>query len=150
MLIARPDLNITLLDGTKKKLDFVAETLELIGLSAKTCHIRAEEAGQSAVHRERYDLVTARAVASLRELTEYCLPLVKLGGTFIAMKSASADEETEQAASAIKLLGGGETSIERFTLPDGSERSLIIIRKISQTPTKYPRPSAKIAKQPLR
>ena len=150
LLIARPDLIVTLLDGTKKKLDFITEALDAIGLSGQTVHARAEEAGQAPAYREKYDLVTARAVANLRELTEYCLPFVKIGGVFVAMKSIRSGAETEQAESAIKLLGGGETAVKSFLLPDGSERNLIIIRKISQTPTKYPRPSAKIAKQPLR
>ena len=140
LLIARPDLRMTLLDSTRKKLTFIAETLKMIGLPAETLHMRAEEAGQTAAYRERYDLVTARAVANLRELCEYCLPFLKVGGTFAAMKSVRSEEEIAEA----------QTAIQTFTLPNAGERTLILIKKISQTPPNYPRPSAKIAKQPLK
>lgn len=150
LLIARPDLRMTLLDSTRKKLTFIAETLETLGLSAETLHLRAEEAGQMASYREQFDLVTARAVANLRELCEYCLPFLKVGGTFAAMKSVRTDEEIAEAQKALHLLGGKIGSVQTFTLPYAGERTLILIKKISQTPPKYPRPSAKIAKQPLK
>ena len=150
LLIARPDLRMTLLDSTRKKLTFIAETLKMIGLPAETLHMRAEEAGQTAAYRERYDLVTARAVANLRELCEYCLPFLKVGGTFAAMKSVRSEEEIAEAQNAIRLLGGRIEAVQTFTLPNAGERTLILIKKISQTPPKYPRPSAKIAKQPLK
>lgn len=150
LLIARPDLRMTLLDSTRKKLTFIAETLKMIGLPAETLHMRAEEAGQTAAYRERYDLVTARAVANLRELCEYCLPFLKVGGTFAAMKSVRSEEEIAAAQNAIRLLGGRIEAVQTFTLPNAGERTLILIKKISQTPPKYPRPSAKIAKQPLK
>ncbi len=150
LLIARPDLRMTLLDSTRKKLTFIAETLKMIGLPAETLHMRAEEAGQTAAYRERYDLVTARAVANLRELCEYCLPFLKVGGTFAAMKSVRSEEEIAEAQNAIRLLGGRIEAVQTFTLPNAGERTLILIKKISQTPPKYPRPSAKIAKQPFK
>ena len=150
LLIARPDLRMTLLDSTRKKLTFISETLDQLGLSAETLHLRAEEAGQMAAYREQFDLVTARAVANLRELCEYCLPFLKVGGTFAAMKSVRTDEEIAEAQKALQLLGGKIESVQTFTLPNAGERTLILIKKISQTPSKYPRPSAKIAKQPLR
>ena len=149
LLIARPDLQMTLLDSTRKKLTFIAETLDKIGLSAEILHQRAEEAGRMPAYREQFDLVTARAVAALRELCEYCLPFVKIGGTFAAMKSVRSDEEIVQAQKAMHLLGGQIESVETCTLPYAGERTLILIKKCSQTPSKYPRPSAKIAKQPL-
>lgn len=150
LLIARPDLHMTLLDGTQKKLHFVDETLQSMGLYAKILHSRAEEAGQRSEYREQFDLATARAVANLRELSEYCLPFVKVGGTFIAMKSQKTEEEIAEAANAIHLLGGRIDTIHTFSLRDAGERTLILIKKVSQTPPKYPRPSAKIAKQPLK
>lgn len=150
LLIARPDLHMTLLDGTQKKLHFVEESLQSMGLYAKILHSRAEEAGQRSEYREQFDLATARAVANLRELSEYCLPFVKVGGTFIAMKSQKTEEEIAEAANAIHLLGGRIDTIHTFSLRDAGERTLILIKKVSQTPPKYPRPSAKIAKQPLK
>lgn len=150
LLMARPDLAMTLLDGTNKKLCFIKETLDSIGLQAETVHARAEEAGQDALYREKFDYVTARAVANLRELTEYCLPFLRIGGTFIAMKSSQSEAELRDAESAIRLLGGKTESVKPCKLPNGDERALILIKKISQTPPKYPRPSAKIAKQPLK
>ena len=150
LLIARPDLRMTLLDSTRKKLTFIAETLKELDLPAETLHLRAEEAGQMAAYREQYDLVTARAVANLRELCEYCLPFLRIGGTFAAMKSIRTDEEIAEARCALRLLGGTIDAVQTFTLPYAGERTLILIKKTSQTPPKYPRPSAKIAKQPLR
>lgn len=150
LLFARPDLSVTLLDGTGKKLGFIREALEETGKRAETVHLRAEEAGRKPEYRESFDIVTARAVAGLRELAEYCMPFVKVGGTFVAMKSARTDGEIEEAKAAVSMLGGGEVEVKRFLLPDNSERSLIIIKKISQTPTKYPRSSANIAKRPLK
>ena len=150
LLIARPDLQMTLLDGTRKKLSFVQETLKELGLSAEVLHMRAEEAGQISNYREQFDLVTARAVANLRELCEYCLPFVCIGDTFVAMKSVRSEEEIAEAQGAIRLLGGKIDHIHAFFLPHVGERTLICIKKLSHTPAKYPRPSAKIAKQPLR
>lgn len=150
LLMARPDLYVTFLDGTRKKLGFIRDTLDELGFTADVVHMRAEEAGQSGKHREQYDLVTARAVANLRELCEYCIPFTRIGGMFVAMKSVRSEEEIAEAQSAIRLMGGRIDKILSFTLPQAGERTLICIKKISQTPAKYPRPSAKIAKQPLR
>ena len=150
LLIARPDLRMTLLDSTRKKLTFISDTLDLIGLKAETLHHRAEEAGQMPAYREQYDLVTARAVANLRELSEYCLPFLRIGGTFAAMKSVRSQEEIDEADKAVRLLGGAIEDIHAFSLPNAGDRTIILIKKVSQTPPKYPRPSAKIAKQPLR
>ena len=124
--------------------------MQEIGLPAQTVHLRAEEAGQASEYRARFELVTARAVANLRELCEYCLPLTKHGGIFVAMKSVQSDAELAEAQGAIRLLGGKIDAVHTFSLPGAGERTLICIKKISQTPPKYPRPSAKIAKQPLR
>lgn len=149
MLIARPDLKLTLLDSTKKKLSVIDDILSTLGLQAETLHARAEEAAKKAEYREQYDFATARAVANLRELSEYCLPFVKKGGSFISMKSAKTDEEIDGAKKAIATLGGKIEAVNAFTLADAGERTVIMIKKISQTSPKYPRPSAKIAKHPL-
>lgn len=149
LLISEPTLKLTLLDSTRKKLDYIDTVLDALGLSAETLHIRAEEAGKLPDYREKYDFACARAVAALRELCEYCLPFVRRGGLFIAMKGQSADAEIQDAARALKTLGGDAEKTDCFNLPHCGERSLIYVRKISQTPPKYPRLSAKIAKQPL-
>lgn len=149
MLIARPDLDITLLDSTGKKLNVIADILDNIGIRANIVHARAEEAGRMAQYREKYDFATARAVANLRELSEYCLPFVKAGGSFVALKAAKAQEEIDGAKKAISVLGGRIEKTESFNLLDAGERNIIKIKKISSSPDKYPRPSAKIAKNPI-
>lgn len=150
MLIARPDLDITLMDSTNKKLNVIRDILENIGLEANVVHKRAEEAGQSKDFRESYDFATARAVSNLRDLSEFCLPFVKVGGTFISMKSAKADEEIEEGKKAISVLGGTIKEKKTFSLEAAGERTVILIKKSSSTPAKYPRPSAKMAKNPIR
>lgn len=149
LMIARPDINLTLLDSTKKKLTVLDDILVQTGLTAELVHSRAEEAGKSAKFRERFDIATARAVANLRELSEYCLPFVKPGGMFISMKAAKAEEEINGAKKAIALLGGELIKTDSFELFEAGERSIITVKKISSTNSKYPRPSAKIAKNPL-
>lgn len=149
LLIMRPDLNLTMLDSTAKKLKYVQSTVNSLGLSAEILHTRAEEAGQNNNYREKYDVVCSRAVAALNVLCEYCLPFVKVGGVFIAMKAAKAQEEISAAKNSVKLLGGEITNIKTFSLSDGCERNLIIIKKISHISPKYPRPSAQISKKPL-
>ncbi len=149
LLISRPDIKLTLLDSTKKKLGVIEDILKNIGLEAEILHSRAEEAGQNKLYREKFDIATARAVANLRELSEYCLPFVKPGGRFVSMKAAKAGEEIDGAEKAITVLGGKTESIHNFELFEAGERNIIIIKKISPTIAKYPRPSAKIAKNPL-
>lgn len=150
MLIARPDLDITLMDSTKKRLMVIENILENIGLSANVVHSRAEDAGQNKLFREQYDFSTARAVTNLRDLAEYCLPFVKVGGSFIPMKSAKAQEEIAEGKKAIHVLGGQIIKKDTFELLDCGERTIINVKKISSTPAKYPRPSAKIAKNPIK
>lgn len=149
LLIARPDLNITLLDSTKKRLGFVESVVSGLGLAADIVHMRAEEAGKTAEHRERYDIALARAVANMQTITEYCLPFVKTGGVFAAMKGAKAAQELAAAQGAVKKLGGQILDSAEFTLPFCGERTILKVKKISQTPPKYPRPSAQISKKPL-
>ena len=147
--IVRPDLRVTLLDSLNKRLIFLRELSAALGQENECVHARAEEAGRQPAHREQYAFVTARAVAHLRELSEYCLPLAAPGGTFAALKGGDVDAELEESRRAVQLLGGKIERIERLVLPDGSRRTIICIKKISQTSTKYPRPHAKMAKNPL-
>ena len=146
-----PSLKITLLDSLSKRLDWLTEVYEdLDGVdSITTFHGRAEEWGHKG-HRDSFDLVTARAVADLRVLCELCLPFVKGGGKFLAMKSTNSDEELSQAAHAIKLLGGRVSNLEDYTIP-GTEvtHRLIVIEKLAPTLKGYPRRWAKIQSAPL-
>ena len=144
--LARPDLDVTLLDGHKKRFIFLEDLQNTLGVKCNNLHGRAEEVVKNM--REQFYIATARAVAPLNILSEYCLPYVKVGGYFVAMK-AEIKEELEAAKGAIKTLGGEIERIETFRLSDQSLRTLIFIKKISQTPPKYPRISAKITKQPL-
>lgn len=147
--LARPDLELTLFDSVNKKLEFLRFLAKELGVEADVVHARAEEAGQTPAYRERFDLSTARAVAALNKLSEYCVPLVKPGGTFAPMKAPLSDEERRQGSAAARLLGARLAKNPRYTLPTGDEREILIFEKISQTPTKYPRVSARIAKSPL-
>lgn len=149
LLIAKPEIKMTFLDGTAKKLKFIDEALNKLNLKGITLHERAEQLGKSKVSRETYDFATARAVAALNKLCELTLPLIKPGGSFIALKGKEGREEAALAENALKTLGGEIKSINEFKLPDGSDRTIIIIKKISHTPTKYPRASTLISKKPL-
>ena len=148
--LARPDINMTFLDSTKKKLGFIENVLAECGAKGETLHMRAEEAAQVSKYREQFEFATARAVAALPVLSEYCLPFVKLGGSFVSMKSAESNEEMEAAKKAIGILGGKINEDIVFDLVENMPRRIITIKKNSQTPTKYPRPSAQIAKKPLK
>lgn len=147
MLIARPDLEVTFLDSIGKKLAFIEEVLENAGLHGEVLHDRAEVIGKDGDYRESFDVAVSRAVASLNVLAEYCLPLVKVGGLFIALKGAR--DEIELGESAVETLGGKIEDIVSLKLSNGESRNIVFIRKISQTATKYPRKSKKIDTQPL-
>lgn len=138
------------IDSTEKRIRYVnsvAEKLKLSNVSAMAG--RAEELGKKDIFRENFDFVTGRAVAALNILSEYCLPLVKVGGKFIAMK-ANADEEISSSQNAIKVLGGKIIDIEKLKLPfSQSERTIIIIEKVKSTPANYPRAGGAISKKPL-
>ena len=151
LLIARPDLHGVMLDSTKKKLMFVDYAVNKLGLidHGRTLHMRAEEAGIKVQLRNRFDFSFSRAVANLRDLSEYCLPLTKVGGTFVALKGAKAQEEIDEAKEAIKILGGEIADVKQIFLSDMGERNIVVIKKVSPTLPKYPRASAKIAKEPL-
>lgn len=145
---AKESLSLTLIDSTGKKLKFIEDAAREIGVDIKTVHGRAEELSRGE-YREAYDTVVARAVAELSPLLEYCLPLVKAGGHFIAMKGPDADEEISRSKHALKELGGMVVAKRRFTLPNGSERVLVVVKKISQNAPKYPRSGKNILKSPL-
>ena len=149
LLIARPDINITLMDGTNKRLVFIEEVLKKLNLNADVLHMRAELAGKEKAYREQYDLVTARAVANMNTLSEYCLPFAKLGGIFAPMKAVKGNEELDEAKNAVKLLGGRIKEVKHLCIENCGERCIIITEKISHTPPKYPRASAQISKKPL-
>lgn len=147
--IWRGDIKITLLDSLQKRITFLAQLSDSLSLGATCIHSRAEDLGKSAEFREKFDFATARAVANLSDLCEYCLPFVKVGGKFLALKGSGADEEIKQAKDAVKLLGGKITQTTEYTLPNGDGRTLVVIDKVSATPDKYPRTSAQIKKKSL-
>ena len=120
-----------------------------LGVPAAFVHARAEEAGRDAARRERFDAATARAVANLGVLAEYCLPLVRVGGQFLALKGAAGREELAAAGGAIARLGGRVEAVRDYALPGGDARVLIVIRKEKPTPPQYPRAAAPIKKKPL-
>lgn len=151
--ILREDVSVLGVDSVAKKVKYVGDTATFLGLN-NVCvsSRRAEELGQDKDYRETYDVVTARAVARLNVLCELCIPLLKLGGCFIAMKSLTTEEELAEAKNAIAQVGGELKSVNSYTLTDGNEaleRTIIVIEKVKPTPQKYPRNNSQIAKKPL-
>lgn len=151
--ILRDDIKILAIDSTAKKVAYVAESARLLGLQNVTAlSVRAEDAANDEGYREKFDYATARAVANLQVLSELCLPFVKPGGEFIALKGKNAAYELNDAKRAIAILGGTDAKIEELKLTDGvicEEHPLITIKKKTKTPSIYPRPYAKILKKPL-
>jgi 16S rRNA (guanine527-N7)-methyltransferase len=146
--IAEPSIGLTLLDSLKKRVDWLSEVLPQLGLEAECVSARAEE--YALQHRECYDLAVSRAVARLSMLSELCLPLVSVGGAFVAMKSVDSDEEISQAARGIGLLGGKVEKILDYPVPDtDAVHRAVVIRKVKKTPAQYPRRFAKIKQSPL-
>ena len=149
--IAFPHLEACLLDSLKKRVNFLEESFELLGLEGiKAIHGRAEEYAKNKEYREKYDLCVSRAVANLSTLSEYCLPFVKVGGKFISYKSEKITEEMNAAQHAVKILGGKMDGQVEFTLPDSDiYRNLFIITKEKSTPAKFPRKAGLPSKEPL-
>ena len=147
--IVRPDVKLTLLDSLQKRVVFLEQLSQNIGIESLAVHARAEEAAHRPEHREQYDIAFSRAVAALPVLCEYTLGYVKPGGVLLALKGKAAREEAEQAQHAIAELGAELEDFMDYHLPDGDERSVLVIRKISQISGKYPRKAAKITKTPL-
>ena len=145
--IARNDIRLTLMDSLNKRITFFFFFTARLGVGAECVHTRAEDAARGK-YRESFDVVTARAVARLNTLAEYCLPLVKVGGVFLAYKTADADE-LKEGARALKILGGQVEKTDVFTLSNGDSRSIIVIRKVSVTPAKYPRGKGKERSAPI-
>jgi len=151
MKIGEPSIALTLLDAQKKRVDFMAEVCALVGAQDCAClHARAEEAAFERGMRGQFDFAVSRAVARLNVLCELCLPFVRTGGSFLAMKGTGSDEELSEAENAIEKLGGALDAVTDYTIPgtDVSHR-VIRIRKVSDTPSGYPRRFAKIQKNPL-
>ena len=147
--IMEPTAKCTLLDSLGKRINFLQEVCDELSLSHTRCvHARAEEYARD--HREQFDFATSRAVAALNVLCELALPMVKVGGAFLAMKSVDSDEELRQAKSAIAQLGGSVESVQDYTIPgtDVTHR-LVTIRKVKPTPHAFPRTFARIKKNPL-
>lgn len=145
--IYKPQIEINLMDPLGKRCVFLQYALDSLGLKGNVIKERAEEAARKQ-YREKYDIATARAVADMRVLSEYCIPLVRVGGLFIAMKSSNL-EEIELAKPAINKLGAEYLGAEDISLPDGSRRTLVFCRKTGNSPAAYPRNGGKIAKSPL-
>lgn len=148
--IANNEISVTLFDSLGKRISFLDEVIRELALSKMdTHHIRAEEAGKSKMFREQFDIAVSRAVAPLATLVEYLLPLVKIGGKCICMKT-NKGEEIENSDKAISTLGGEIETIKEFTLPQSDiKRTLIIIKKIEKTPNQYPRKPGTPSKQPI-
>ncbi len=147
--IARPDIKLTLLDSLQKRLNFLQVVCNELNLDSELIHSRAEEGGQDLDLRESFDLAVSRAVAQLNILSEYCIPYVRLSGSFVAFKG-DADGEIKSAKKAIGILGGKINNTFKFELPfEGGGRTLVEIEKVSPTPDKYPRQNGKIKSKPL-
>lgn len=148
--IARPDIKLTLIDSLNKRLVFLGEVCAQLGIEAELIHSRAEDGARDEKLRESFDFAVSRAVARMNVLSEYCLPYVKVGGAFCAMKGAQASEEFKESLNAINTLGGKLEKKYFFELPEnGGERAIAVVRKVKNTPQKYPRQSGKIKAKAL-
>lgn len=151
LAIAFPSLQVTLMDSLNKRIRFLAETVDSLGLAnVETVHGRAEELARNKKYRESYDLCCSRAVANISTLSEYCLPFVKQGGAFIPYKSEKIEEELKAGEKAIGILGGKIEKNVSFMIPDTDySRSMLLIRKVRQTSSKYPRKAGTPSREPL-
>lgn len=147
--LLRDDLKFTLVESTGKKCEYLREVVDKLNLSCvQVVNARAEELAKDKNYREKFDACTARAVARLNTLCEYCLPFVKVGGSFIAYKG-NCLEEVEEAKKAFSVLGGELERIEKYELPNGESRSIVVVKKIKPTPEKYPRGQGRERKCPI-
>lgn len=149
--IAREDLKITLADSLNKRINFLNEVINKLNLKdIETIHTRAEELGKNKKYREKFDIATSRAVANMSTLSEYLIPFIKVKGRCICMKSSDIDTELENAKKAINILGCEIESKDKFDLPNSDlGRSVIILRKVKNTPSKFPRKAGTPAKEPI-
>ena len=152
MKIAFPNLQVTLLDSLNKRIHFLNTVIDTLGLKqVETVHGRAEDFAKNSAYREKYDLCVSRAVSNLTTLSEYCLPFVKVNGSFISYKSEKLTEELKEAGNAITILGGEVKDQVEWTLPDSDiYRNLLVIKKKKNTPGKYPRKAGLPAREPLK
>lgn len=149
--IVRQDVDITLLDSLQKRINFLDEVINELNLEKiTTVHSRVEDFGKNKKYREEFDIATSRAVANLSTLSEYLLPLVKVGGKVISMKGSLIQEELENSKNAIKILGGKIEKVDEFDLPNSDiSRNIVLIDKIKTTPNRYPRKAGEPSKKPL-
>lgn len=149
--ILKPGLKVTIVDSLQKRLNFLKDLISKLGLTdVELVHGRAEDVGQNKLYRERFDIVTARAVARMSVLSEYCLPLVKKGGYFVALKGPKAEDELDDGKKALEVLGGKLIKDEELTLPASEEeRTLVLVQKVKSTPKKYPRQAGTPRRKPI-
>lgn len=149
--ILKPGLKVTIVDSLQKRLNFLKDLISELGLTdVELVHGRAEDVGQNKLYRERFDIVTARAVARMSVLSEYCLPLVKKGGYFVALKGPKAEDELDDGKKALEVLGGKFIKDEELTLPESEEeRTLVLVQKVKSTPKKYPRQAGTPRRKPI-
>ncbi|MCL1789191.1 MAG: 16S rRNA (guanine(527)-N(7))-methyltransferase RsmG [Oscillospiraceae bacterium] len=147
MKLFREDLNVTLLDSSRKRTDYLKALLAHINADCAVVTARSEELAYDADFREKFGLAVARAVANLPALCEYCLPFVEVGGVFLAMKGEN--DETDSSENALRILGGELIEVKKYVLSSGNKRSLVIIRKVRGTPTNSPRKRVNITRNPL-
>lgn len=149
--ILKPEIKVTIVDSLGKRLTFLQDLIAQLGLENVTLvHGRAEDVGQNKLYREQYDVVTARAVANMAVLSEYCLPLVKRDGYFVSLKGPKAKEELQDGQKALSVLGGKVIKAEELELPDSAEkRNLILVQKVKATPKKYPRQAGTPHRKPI-
>lgn len=149
--IMKENVKVTLLDSLNKRINFLNEVIEQLELkNIETVHSRIEDFGRNKKNREKFDVVTSRAVANLTTLSEYMVPLTKIGGKCICMKGLNVEEEIEKSKNAIKILGGEIVKIEKLKLPEEkSDRNIIIINKQKNTPAKYPRKAGTPSREPI-
>lgn len=147
--ITYPHIHITLVDSVNKRIQFLSEIVDKLDLTdVELVHSRTEDLARNTKYREKFDLVTARAVAALNVLSEYCLPYVKTGGHFAAYKSGNIEQELKEATNAIKILGGEEEKVDVFDFYD-MKRSIVLINKVKKTSMEYPRKAGIPSKKPL-
>lgn len=149
--ILKPGLKVTIVDSLQKRLNFLKDLISELGLTdVELVHGRAEDVGQNKLYRERFDIVTARAVARMSVLSEYCLPLVKKGGYFVALKGPKAEDELDDGKKALEVLGGKLIKDEELTLQASEEeRTLVLVQKVKSTPKKYPRQAGTPRRKPI-
>lgn len=149
--ILKTSLKVTIVDSLQKRLNFLKDLISELGLTdVELVHGRAEDVGQNKLYREKFDIVTARAVARMSVLSEYCLPLVKKGGYFVALKGPKAEDELDDGKKALEVLGGKLIKDEELTLPESEEeRTLVLVQKVKSTPKKYPRQAGMPRRKPI-